>query len=191
MTKDEFKNTKWDVRGWSELDKKRLIQMATGEGVDFNMSDVDLVIIDHRGDWFHGDIGLFAAAPEVPKTYFDAFPPPKPVEKFDDVELRVDDEPQLSGGSCNYYIVEVKHPTTAPEPYSAECNDVIESLGLTFAEANIYKEIWRTANGRTHNNGKPDNDPKRAAEKVLFFALREALHNGVDIQKLIDGVNIK
>lgn len=98
---------------------------------------------------------------------------------------------RLSGGSCNYYIVNVTNPTTANEPYTAECNDVIEALQLSFAEANIYKEIWRTANGKAHNNGKPDNDPVRAAEKVLFFAVRNAILSGVDVKEVLSKMNLQ
>lgn len=98
---------------------------------------------------------------------------------------------KLSGGSCDYYNVDITHPTTARAPYTASCNDVIEALQLSSAESNIYKEIWRTANGRAHNNGKPDNDPVRAAEKVLFFAIRIAVHAGVDIKKLISDINLQ
>lgn len=100
-------------------------------------------------------------------------------------------QPQLSGGSCNYYMVNVKKPTTLKDAYTVECNDLIESLGLTPQEANIYKEIFRTANERTHGNGKDGNNPKRAAEKVLFFAIRHAILNGVDIEKFTSEINLK
>lgn len=90
-----------------------------------------------------------------------------------------------SGGSVNYYKVHVEHPTTLGKPYTVECNDLIESLNLTWQESNIYKEIFRTANERTHQNGKEGNNPKRAAEKVLFFAIRHALINGVNVKKII------
>lgn len=96
-----------------------------------------------------------------------------------------------SGGSCNYYMVRVESPTTLPEPYTVECNDLIESLGLSFKEANIVKEIFRTANERTHGNGKDGNTPKRAAEKILFFAIRNAITNGVDIEKFTSEINLK
>lgn len=95
------------------------------------------------------------------------------------------------GGSCNYYIVDVDKPTTLKGQYTVECNDLIEALGLSFAEANIYKEIFRTANERTHNNGKQGNNPKRAAEKVLFFAIRNAIKNNVDIGRLLSELNLK
>lgn len=95
------------------------------------------------------------------------------------------------GGSCNYYMVDVKRPTTLPEPYTIECNDIIEALGLSFKEANIIKEIFRTANERTNDNGKSGNTEKRAAEKVLFFAIRHAVSSGVNVESFIQEINLK
>lgn len=101
------------------------------------------------------------------------------------------DKTEQSGGSCNYYMVDVSHPTTLPGSYTIECNDLIEALVMTFTEANITKEIFRTANERAHNNGKDGNTPKRAAEKILFFAIRNAIQNGVDIELLTKEINLK
>lgn len=47
-------------------------------------------------------------------------------------------EKKLTGGSSAYYMIQVTNPTTLPEPYQAECNDIIEALQLNFAEGNIY-----------------------------------------------------
>lgn len=78
-----------------------------------------------------------------------------------------------SGGSCDYYRVGITHPTSKDQvAYIAECNDIIESLELTYAEANIFKEIWRTAAERTLGLKKAGNTNVRAAEKVVFFADR-------------------
>lgn len=83
-----------------------------------------------------------------------------------------------SGASCDYYRVGVTHPTsTDQKPYIAECNDIIESLDLTYAEANIFKEIWRSAAERTLGLKKAGNTNKRAAEKVVFFANRYYAQN--------------
>lgn len=113
-----------------------------------------------------------------------------PIKRNED-QPKPEPSPQLSGGSCNYYMVDVKKPTTPKDAYTVECNDLIEALGLTWQEANIYKEIFRTANERTHGNGKDGNNPKRAAEKVLFFAIRHAILNGVDIEKFTSEINLK
>lgn len=77
----------------------------------------------------------------------------------------------LSGGSTNYYKVEIKNPTTAKEPYMAECNDIIEALNMSFAEGNIIKAIWRMAAGRM-NNGKPGTSYLYDAEKIEFYIQR-------------------
>ena len=54
-----------------------------------------------------------------------------------------------SGGRVSYYLVRVEHPQREDQPaYTAECEDIIEALQLPFDEANIFKEIWRTANER-------------------------------------------
>ena len=99
------------------------------------------------------------------------------------------EEVVLSGGSTNYYKVHVAKPTTLPESYDIECNDLIEALRLNPQESNILKEIFRTANERTHGNGKAGNGPKRAAEKVLFFAVRNAVLNYVDVGKIVNEIN--
>lgn len=76
------------------------------------------------------------------------------------------------GGFTNYYLVKVEHPQRKEQaPYQAECEDIIEALGLTFDEGNIFKEIWRSANARK-GNGKPGNTVIRGAEKILHYANR-------------------
>lgn len=83
-----------------------------------------------------------------------------------------------SGGACDYYRVGVTHPMSSNQvPYIAECGDIMESLEMTYAEANIFKEIWRTAAERTLGLKKAGNNNKRAAEKVVFFANRYYAQN--------------
>lgn len=85
---------------------------------------------------------------------------------------------ESSGGSCDYYKVFIEKPTTAKEQYTAECNDVIESLDMTYAEANMFKEIWRTASARTLGKAKEGHTELRGAEKIVFFAARNLIHKG-------------
>lgn len=78
-----------------------------------------------------------------------------------------------SGGSVNYYKVQVTSPDSeGVEPYQAECTDLIEALGMTFAEANIFKEIWRSAAARTLGKKKAGHDAIYGAEKIVYFAER-------------------
>lgn len=78
---------------------------------------------------------------------------------------------KLTGGSSPYYGVRIEKPTSGGDPYTAECNDIIESLNLNFAEGNILKALWRIAKDRM-GEGKPGNPPLYDAEKVKFFGDR-------------------
>lgn len=81
-------------------------------------------------------------------------------------------EKKLTGGSSDYYKVNITNPTSPElEPYTAECNDIIEALNLSFAEGNILKAIWRIAKNRT-GEGKPGVSNLYDAEKIKFFADR-------------------
>lgn len=76
------------------------------------------------------------------------------------------------GGLTSYYLVKVDHPQREEQPpYQAECEDIIEALGLTFDEGNIFKAIWRNANARK-GKAKPGNTELRDAEKIFHYAGR-------------------
>lgn len=77
----------------------------------------------------------------------------------------------LTGGKVNYYSVDVGYPSNGERAYVAECGDIIDTLKLTFNEANIVKEIWRTANARL-GNSKPGHSALYGAEKVAYYANR-------------------
>ena len=47
---------------------------------------------------------------------------------------------KLSGGLNNWYVVQVKNPQRKEqEPYQAECEDIIQALGMTFDEGCAFK----------------------------------------------------
>lgn len=82
-------------------------------------------------------------------------------------------EGEYTGGSVDYYKVRIEKPTT-PEfpPYMAECNDIIEALGMNYAEGNAFKALWRKAAARTLGKHKKGNNALYDAEKVEFFGHR-------------------
>lgn len=82
--------------------------------------------------------------------------------------------PSYTGGSSDYYKVEVKNTTSGGKPYLAECNDIIEALGMNFAEGNAFKALWRRAAHRTLGLKKAGakDDGLYDAEKVKFFGER-------------------
>ncbi|QOV05472.1 nucleotide kinase [Klebsiella phage P560] len=84
-------------------------------------------------------------------------------------------QPEYSGGSSDYYKVEITNTTTPfALGYTAECNDIIEALGMNFAEGNAFKAIWRRAAQRTLGKRKAGakDDGLYDAEKVEFFGKR-------------------
>lgn len=82
-------------------------------------------------------------------------------------------QPEYTGGSVSYYTVHIANPTTeGREPYDAECNDIIEALGMDYAEGNVFKAIWRRAAARQGLAKRGYTDGLYDAEKIVFFGKR-------------------
>lgn len=79
---------------------------------------------------------------------------------------------EYTGGSVSYYSVAVPNPTTGSNPYTAECNDIIEALGMNYAEGNAFKAIWRMCAARQGRSKQGYKDALYDAEKVVFFGAR-------------------
>ena len=80
---------------------------------------------------------------------------------------------EYTGGSVSYYKVRIDSPTSGGDTYTAECNDIIEALGMNYAEGNIFKAIWRRAAAKQHGVQKKGYDNGLYdAEKCLFFSER-------------------
>lgn len=78
----------------------------------------------------------------------------------------------LTGGSSDYYKVQVARPTSGGEAYMAECNDIIEALRMEYDVANVFKAAWRVAALR-QGRGKPGQDSAvYDGEKIVFFGQR-------------------
>lgn len=81
--------------------------------------------------------------------------------------------PEYTGGSSSYYKVSVQNPVSKGEPYTVECQDVIEALGMSFSEGNIFKAIWRICAAKNGKAKKGYEDSVYDLEKIIFFAQRE------------------
>lgn len=79
---------------------------------------------------------------------------------------------EKSGGSVSYYSARIESPTSGGDAYTAECNDIIEALGMNYAEGNAFKAIWRSCAARTLGKRKDGGDAVYDAEKVVFFGKR-------------------
>lgn len=88
--------------------------------------------------------------------------------------LPPEDTREYTGGSVSYYRVTINRPTSKDAaPYVAECNDIIEALGMNYAEGNAFKAIWRSCAARHLKLSKRGyDDAIYDAEKVVFFAQR-------------------
>lgn len=94
---------------------------------------------------------------------------------------------EYTGGSVTYYQVSVDNPTTPRAPYIAECNDIIEALGMNYAEGNAFKAIWRRAAARTLGKAKKGyTDGLYDAEKVEFFGHRLVLQEKAEQLRDLD-----
>jgi len=76
------------------------------------------------------------------------------------------------GDSVSYYTVNIDHPTSGGQPYSTECNDIIEALGMNYAEGNVFKAVWRMCAARNGKSKAGYEDGLYDAEKVVFFGQR-------------------
>jgi hypothetical protein len=82
-------------------------------------------------------------------------------------------EREYTGGSVSYYQVRITNATSGSDVYTAECNDIIEALGMNYAEGNAFKAIWRRCAARTLGKAKAGyKDGLYDAEKVVFFGQR-------------------
>lgn len=77
---------------------------------------------------------------------------------------------QSSGGDNDYWVASIDNPKRL-DPYSAECEDLIEYFQMTFAEGNAFKALWRKGMDRVAK-GKPGDTPLRNAEKVAYYGAR-------------------
>lgn len=83
------------------------------------------------------------------------------------------EEKEYTGGSVSYYSIDVNAPINeASDPYTAECQDIIEALKLDFNEGNVLKAIWRRAAARLGRSKKGYDDGLYDAEKIVFYGQR-------------------
>jgi len=77
---------------------------------------------------------------------------------------------KLTGGNVNYYLINVDHPKRL-EPYTAEVEDIIESLNMTFAEGTLLKSLIRLCKLK-QNAGKIGSSQLYESEKIKYYAER-------------------
>ena len=76
-----------------------------------------------------------------------------------------------SGAHASYYEVQILQPKGGI-PYKAECQDIIEALGMDFNEGNAFKALWRRAAARLGKVKKGNESPLYDAQKIAFYGNR-------------------
>jgi hypothetical protein len=76
-----------------------------------------------------------------------------------------------SGLECDYYWVDIELPVRDREQYTAEAQDIMEALNMTFTEGTIFKSLWRKAAER-QGRRKLGNSAYRDAQKIKFYGER-------------------
>lgn len=81
---------------------------------------------------------------------------------------------EYTGGSVSYYAVDINRPLDKKSgPYKAECQDIIDALGMDFNEGCAFKAIWRRAAARNLGLRKKGyDDGLYDAQKVEFYGMR-------------------
>ena len=81
---------------------------------------------------------------------------------------------EYTGKDVSYYLVRIESPKRL-DPYDAECEDIIEALGMTFAEGCAFKAIWRKCAARTLGIAKAGyKGGLYDAEKAEYYGARMA-----------------
>lgn len=78
---------------------------------------------------------------------------------------------KTTGGNNSYWLVNVDKPKRL-KPYEAECEDIIEALGMTFAEGCAFKAIWRRCAARKGNAKTDYAGQLYDAQKAVYYAQR-------------------
>ena len=76
-----------------------------------------------------------------------------------------------TGGLSGHYLAEVPEPQRGGPSYTAECDDIIFALNMTFDEGEAFKAIWRTCTSRL-GYGKEGNTALYNAQKLVHRAGR-------------------
>jgi hypothetical protein len=77
---------------------------------------------------------------------------------------------KASGLDNDYWLIDIAHPKRL-EPYKVECEDIIEAMNMPFAEATVFKSLWRLCQLRA-GNGKPGSTEQYEAEKMVYYSDR-------------------
>lgn len=86
-----------------------------------------------------------------------------------------------SGGDNDYWLLHIPSPKRL-EPYTVECEDIIEAMEMTFQEGEAFKALFRKCKTRM-GDGKPGDTELRCSEKVAHFGQRMVVMDQRKVEK--------
>ncbi len=105
----------------------------------------------------------------APRTHAIRTSPAKRVARADKIRKILDTREIVGGDAVSYYPIEITHPLDPKrKPYTAECLDIIEALGMSYAEGTAFKALWRRCAVRQGLYRRDTTD----AEKLTFMSKR-------------------
>ncbi|MCD1628452.1 hypothetical protein K7I15_00890 [Marinobacter shengliensis] len=88
---------------------------------------------------------------------------------------------ESSGGDNDYWLLHIPNPKRL-EPYTVECEDIIEAMEMTFQEGEAFKALFRKCKIRM-GDGKPGDSELRCSEKVAHFGQRMVVMDQRKVEK--------
>jgi hypothetical protein len=96
-------------------------------------------------------------------------PPATRVRRAEKIAKKLAVKAVVGGDTTSYYPIEIQHPLDPKrKPYVAECLDIIEALGMSYAEGTAFKALWRRCAVRQGLYRRDTTD----AEKLTFMSQR-------------------
>lgn len=78
---------------------------------------------------------------------------------------------RASGLDNDYWLLDIPHPRRLGAPYRVEAEDIIEAMEMPFAEATVFKSLWRLCQLR-RGRGKPGSSERYESEKMVYYSTR-------------------
>ena len=86
--------------------------------------------------------------------------------------MSTEETTEHTGGSSSYYDVAVDVEFgTKPIQVTVSCNLIIEALNMNYAQATVFKAVWRICASKLGRK-KRGNNTVYDAEKIMYFGNR-------------------
>lgn len=160
-----FKKGQWVVQVKGRADHSDSAEIGDFRQVDQDKSWLPYVTCKDEGG-FQDVIDFHEYRPATPEEIAAHLG-----EEREGMEKQTTHSAPPTGGLSGHYLAEVPEPQRGGPSYTAECDDIIFALNMTFDEGEAFKAIWRTCTSRL-GYGKEGNTALYNAQKLVHRAGR-------------------